>query len=190
MRVRRGTGGAHLAGMRKNPTSPTPAASAPVSLRSVVLDVQPDGSMTVTINGAPHPPPENTGAWSRTMFPQIIDQASDERAVPVRVEVHEADGTSFTDLIPAAPRKPAAAEPVPQKKEKRTPGRPVLVEVTGDGCVPGEDVAVAVIVSHTDATGDGTARALLDPARFVGSGADEVVLVGRIAGSIVVETLR
>ncbi|MCT1615393.1 hypothetical protein [Kocuria marina] len=146
--------------------------------------------MTVTINGAPHPPPENTGAWSRKMFPQIIDQASDERAVPVRVEVHEADGTSFTDLIPAAPRKPAAAEPVPQKKEKRTPGRPVLVEVTGDGFVPGEDVAVAVIVSHTDATGDGTARALLDPARFVGSGADEVVLVGRISGSIVVETLR
>ncbi|WP_228389099.1 hypothetical protein [Cumulibacter manganitolerans] len=187
MRVQRETGGAHLAGMRKNPTSPTPSESAPVSLRTVVLDVQPDGSMTVTIDGTPHPRPENTGVWSRKMFPQIIDQASDERAVPVRFEVHEADGTSFTDLIPAAPRKPVA-EPTPQKKEKRKPGRPVLVEVTGDGFVPGEDVAVAVIVSHTDATGDGTARALLDPAQTTISGG--VVLVGRISGTIVVETLR
>ncbi|RCS79202.1 hypothetical protein CIK67_17895 [Brachybacterium alimentarium] len=176
--------------MRKNPASPASSESVPVSLRTVVLEVQTDGSMTVTIDGTPHPPPENTGAWSRKMFPQIIDQASDERAVPVRVEVHEADGTSFTDLIPAAPRKPAAAEPVPQKKEKRKPGRPVLVEVSGDGFVPGEDVAVAVIVSHTDAAGDGTARALLDPARFAGSGAGEVVLVGRISGTIVVETRR
>lgn len=160
MRVRRVTGGAHLAGMRKNPTSPTPAASAPVSLRSVVLDVQPDGSMTVTINGAPHPPPENTGAWSRKMFPQIIDQASDERAVP-------------------------------QKKEKRTPGRPVLVEVTGDGFVPGEDIAIAVIVSHTDATGTGAARALLDKRQLdtvlpEADGAGEVVLYGRISGTTVI----
>lgn len=185
--VQHGAGGVHLAGMRKNPASPTSSESAPVSLRTVVLDVQPDGSMTVTIDGTPHPPPENTGVWSRKMFPQIIDQASDERAVPVRVEVHEADGTSFTDLIPAAPRKPAA-EPAPQKKEKRKPGRPVLVEVTGDGFVPGEDVAVAVIVSHTDPTGDGTARALLDPAQTTISGG--VVLVGRISGTIVVETLR
>lgn len=174
--------------MRKHPASPARSQSAPVSLRTVVLDVQADGSMTVTIDGTEHPPPGDTGAWSRKMFPQIIDQASDERAVPVRVEVHEADGTSFTDLIPAAPRKPAAAEPAPQKKRAK-PGRPVLVEVTGGGFVPGEDVAVAVIVSHTEATGDGTARALLDPARFVGSGAGEVVLVGRISGTIVIERL-
>ena len=37
-----------------------------------------------------------------------------------------------------------------------------MAEVTAEGFVPGEDVAVAAIVSHTDATGTGEARALID----------------------------
>lgn len=40
------------------------------------------------------------------------------------------------------------------------------MEVTADGFVPGEDVAVATIVSHTDATGNGEARALIDLTPF------------------------
>ena len=57
--------------------------------------------------------------------------------------------------------------------------------------MPGEDIAVAVIVSHTDATGTGTARALLDRRQLdavlpEGDGAGEVVLYGRVSGTIVV----
>lgn len=159
----------------------------PVQLRTVILDIHPDGSMTVTIDGTPHPP-EDEGLWSRASFPQIIDHASDDRAVPVRVEVHEADGTSFTELLPARPpRRPVATDPAPKrKKDKSAP--PALVEVTGDGFVPGEDVACCVIISHTDATPDGAARALLDPKQV--SGAGEVVLIGRISGTVVTRSLR
>ena len=57
--------------------------------------------------------------------------------------------------------------------------------------MPGEDIAVAVIVSHTDATGTGAARALLDQRQLnavlpEADGAGEVVLYGRISGTTVV----
>ncbi|MGC3021919.1 hypothetical protein [Brevibacterium sp. FAM 24630] len=168
--------------MRRHATQPE---SAPVSMRTVILDIQTDGSMTVTIDGASYLPEE--GAWVRASFPQIIDHASDERTVPVRVEVHEADGTSFTELLPArSPRPEPAAEPAPKRKKDK-PASPALIEITGEGFVAGEDVACCVIVSHTDATPHGTARAVLEPKQVKGVG--EVVLVGRISGTVVTRRL-
>ena len=64
--------------------------------------------------------------------------------------------------------------------------------VTGDGFVPGEDVAVAVVTGHTDASGTGTARTLIDPARLgpnASGGVVEVVLVGRISGTTIIRRL-
>ena len=85
-------------------------------------------------------------------------QASNDRTRPIRVEVREADGPVFTDLITARPRR-ALPEPKPAVKAKPTPGLPVFHQVEGDGFVPGEDVAVATIISHTDATGTGPSPA-------------------------------
>ncbi|RAE64121.1 hypothetical protein DN540_34020, partial [Burkholderia multivorans] len=61
------------------------------------------------------------------------------------------------------------------------------VEVTGEEFVPGEDIAVALIVARTDATGTGHARALLDASRLAGlldDGVGEVVLLGRVTGTV------
>ena len=96
------------------------------------------------------------------------------------------DGTSFTELLPARPPRKTATESAPKRKREK-PAAPVLVEVTGEGFVPGEDVACCLIVSHTDATPHGTARALLDPKQA--TGADGVVLVGRISGTVVTRSL-
>ncbi|MBU8577597.1 hypothetical protein [Brevibacterium luteolum] len=171
--------------MRRQPDTPE-SEPAPVQLRTVVLDVHANGSMTVTIDGTPHPPEEGA-SWRRASFPQIIDHASADRTIPVRVEVHEADGTSFTELLPARPPRPVPdPEPAPRRKKDK-PAVPALVEVTGDGFMPGEDVACCVIVSHTDATPTGTARALLDPKHI--KNADVVVLVGRISGTVVVRSV-
>ncbi|MGP5008861.1 hypothetical protein ACTXJK_18365 [Brachybacterium tyrofermentans] len=170
--------------MRRHATQPEPE-HAPVSMRTVILDIHLDGSMAVTIDGTPYLPPDDAAPWSRASFPQIIDHASEERTVPVRVEVHEVDGTSFTELLPARPPRPApASEPTPKRK-KQVP--PALVEVTGEGFVPGEDVACCLIVSHTDATPHGAARAVLDPKQVKGAG--EVMLVGRISGTVVTRSL-
>ena len=71
----------------------------------------------------------------------VLDRLTDQRRSPVRVEVREADGTVFTDIITPSRRR-AVPEP---------PGRPAapapLPVLYGDGFVPGEDIAVAVIVA-------------------------------------------
>lgn len=64
------------------------------------------------------------------------------------------------------------------------------MEVDGEGFVPGEDVAVAVIVSHTDAVGTGTARALVDLDDLPPDATGEVILFGRISGTTSVRRLQ
>ncbi len=66
---------------------------------------------------------------------------------------------------------------------------PRLAEVTAEGFVPGEDVAVATIVSHTDATGTGDARALIDLDTLPDTAGQEVILLGRISGTFAVRRL-
>ena len=80
--------------------------------------------------------------------------------------------------------------PVPETRRSRHARRvPRLMEVTADGFVPGEDVAVATIVSHTDATGNGEARALIDLDTLPDAAGQEVILLGRISGTFPVRRL-
>lgn len=164
----------------------------PVSIPTVVLTVHEDGILTATLDGAPLTPPQWAPPWRRESFPQIIDQASNDRTRPVRVEVREADGSAFTDLITARPRR-ALPEPEHEPAEaKPTAGLPVFHQIEGDGFVPGEDVAVAIITGHTDAAHTGTARALIDPANPIpdqAAGRVEVLLLGRISGATVIRRL-
>ncbi|MGP5200737.1 hypothetical protein ACTXKN_16565 [Brachybacterium alimentarium] len=107
--------------------------------------------------------------------------------------MHESDGTTFTDILPAA-KRPAPEPVVEEKSESRRAvkrqraAEPISVD-GGDGFIAGEDVAVALVTAHTDATPDGRARALLDPAVVAAARAGEVVLVGRVSGTIAVRSL-
>lgn len=150
------------------------------------LDVHDDGTMSATVDGEPLAPPSAEGVWRRGSFARIVDQVTQERMIPARVEVTEADGATFTDIITAVARKttPAVAQPEPAPA---TPPR--LWEVTGAGFVPGEDVAVCRIIRHTDAASTGAARALLDLTADHLDPADEVLLVGRVSGTFVVRSL-
>lgn len=162
--------------------------SVPVSIPLVVLDVHTDGTVTVTVDGKRLEPDSFAPPWRRSSFGQIIDRATNDRTTPARVEVRESDGTSFTDII--APRRRLPPQPAPEP-EKAGP-LPVFHTVEGDGFVPGEDVAVAVITGHSDASGTGTARALIDPAQFIpdaAGGVVEVLLFGRISGTTIIRRL-
>ena len=64
---------------------------------------------------------------------------------------------------------------------------PQPAEVRAEGFLPGEDIAIAPITGHTDAGKDGTVRALLDPAEY--PNVREVVLVGRVSGTLAVRRL-
>lgn len=159
------------------------AGGVPVVLPLLDVTVTETGTLDVTFDGEAFPAPEDETAWSRASFGRLLDAATRERELSVRVEVHETDGTSFTDLIPARPRRTPPAEPEPTPETEDEPALPGLVEVTADGFVAGEDVDACLVLASTDATGDGTARVLLDPANLP-TGTGMILLVGRISGHV------
>ncbi|MCT2090277.1 hypothetical protein M3D92_13400 [Micrococcus terreus] len=153
----------------------------------VKFTITADGAMTVTVDGRPYLPEPFAPGWRREAFPTILDALTARYRAPLRV--HEADGSTFTDII-----TPPRERPTPKPWEARTPAaavsppvraaQPVLHQVEGVGFVPGEDVAVAVIHAHTDASSDGTARALLTTEQAALAVTGEVVLLGRISGTL------
>ena len=61
-----------------------------------------------------------------------------------------------------------------------------LAVLHGQGFVPGEDVAIAIVIAHSDAGPDGTARALLDRGQLDASPTREVILLGRASGTLTI----
>lgn len=173
---------------------------APVELPHVLVVVTEDGSLDVTVDGAPSPPPAGR-AWTRVEFGSLLDQVTQDRTVPMRIEVRETDGSVFTDILrprrsttTAATLGTAEGWPVQRRgRHAKDKLRPVPVEVTADGLAPGEQVAVAVVLAHTRATSTGDMAVLLDPgllsATRTGDGI-EVLVHGRVSGTTQGRRLR
>lgn len=160
-----------------------------MTLPHLVVDVGPTGTLTVTLDDAPFPFPKNF-PWTRSAFGDLLDAATGHRRTTVRIEVRESDGTTFTDIIQA--RKPAPPSELVEAHSSSDwtaveQGAVELVEITGAGFVPGEDVAIALIATSTDATSAGRVRAVLD-SRQLGQ-AGEAIVFGRISGTILVQQL-
>ena len=159
-------------------------------LPNVRVTVTETGTLNVTIDGTDYPPPVR-GEWTRGTFADLLDAVTESRSIGVRIEVREVDGSVFTDLIqPRTRTRVSEPEPVtdPVRPIRRKKG-PALIEVTADGFLAGEDVAVAIIVSHTDAT-NGRVRALLDLNQLPPAlGGRDVLLLGRISGTTHIEAL-
>lgn len=60
-----------------------------------------------------------------------------------------------------------------------------MMEVTGAGFTPGEDVTIALAHTTTEATAAGTARATLDLGELAAGGAD-LLLIGTTSARVVV----
>lgn len=148
--------------------------------------------MTVTVDGAPYLPEPFAPDWRRESFPAILDALAARHRTPLRVQVREADGSTFTDIITPPRERPTARPwegPTPETVSPPISAAPVLRQVAGSGFVPGEDVAVAIIHAHTDASPDGTARTLLTSEQAVAAVTGEVILLGRVSGTLVVSRL-
>lgn len=166
---------------RRNDTSET----VPVVLRHVVITVDTAGTLAVTVDQHPHLPPAGE-VWGRGDFATILDDLTEQRRVPVRVDVHESDGSHFTDIIHAhRPRR--NPEPEPDDTD------PTDEEATGDtpstlpdeleklvGFLPGETMLVAQIVEEMAADENGT---ITPPHTSTGP----VVVVGQASGTAIMQ---
>ena len=165
-----------------HPTTST-APAVPVVLPHIALTVHDDGTMKVTVDGQPYEPEPSAPPWRREDFAHILDQLTDQRSSPARVEVRETDGAVFTDIITPGKRHQPSSEAEPAAPAEVVPEQLAL---HGEGFMPGENVAVAIVVAHCNAAPDGTAQGLLTPGQLAASPTREVVLLGRLSGAYTV----
>ncbi|MBY6062600.1 hypothetical protein KUV70_14210 [Microbacterium esteraromaticum] len=148
----------------------------PIVLPHLVVRVDANDRISVDLDGG-----AVTGEpVGRHALGGLIDEILRRRKVPVRVEIIEHDGTTYTDVLtPPAPE----SDPAPTATAEPAAARelPLLYEATGDGFVPGEDVALAVILRHSSSDGDGHVRHMIEDRELPEGG--EVVLFGRISGT-------
>jgi len=143
----------------------------------VVVRVNKDGLLDVTVDCEPY---DTDGPLTRDELHRVLDTIAGDLASPVKVEIHELDESVFTDFITLEPKR--AVHPA---KPVRSSVSACTGEVSGEGFLPDEDVAVAVVVAHQVANADGIARLRLPPALLTGR-PGVVVLVGQSSGTIAV----
>jgi hypothetical protein len=147
----------------------------PTRVRLVCVDVDSHGRLTVTVDGDRFTP----DPIGREAFGPLLDELLRAHGTAWRVEVHEADGSNYVDLL----TRPDRIEPEPNQPQlgaTTLAGKSPLLEITGDGFVPGEDVAFAPIFIHSSARSDGSVRSLVELTDNV----REVLVFGRVSGTI------
>lgn len=137
----------------------------PVVLSVVHVAIDAEGVLTVDVDGVPRDSEESR---TRGDLRAVIDEITSDLGAPVRVEVREADGSTFTDVATPQTPEPAAAEQTP------APPPPALA---GAGFQPGEEVALAYVVARQNADDKGNASLNLPPA-LLASTRNGLVLLG------------
>jgi hypothetical protein len=124
----------------------------PIVLPTVRFDIDIEGRLEVSVDGQPH---ASDRTLSRDDVRSVLREVTANLGTAVRVEVHEADGTTYWDIeIPSeSPASEAAPEP-------ETPA-PALA---GSGFRPGEQVALAFVVARQEADANGGAAINIPPA--------------------------
>jgi hypothetical protein len=163
------------------------AVRVPVVMPLVEVTISETGYLTVTLDREPY---SADGTWQRDDLKRVLDEIAADLGTPVRVEVHEADGSTFTDIVTPDRPQLCVVEPAPLKNApsvvRGVAGRVicgVAGEVSGGGFFPNEEVAIAVVVAHQVASSDGTARLRLPPA-LLEAHPGLVVLMGTKSGTV------
>ncbi len=162
-----------------------------VDLPLAVVIVGEMGAVSATFDGIDVPPPIDIEHWNRARFGQLLDALTVERSRSIRLEVRESDGSVFTEIIHAKRRstepeiEPESAPAWPTPRARRG-APPRLIEISGRGFIPGEDITVALTISSAESNATGLARAAIDLNQLT-SGATEILMIGRRSGHIITE---
>lgn len=150
----------------------------PVVMPLVEVEVDEPGYLSVRLDREPY---SADGALSRGDLRRVLDDIATDLGTAIRVEVHEADGSNFTDII-----TPGQSVPSPDRV-----ARSALASAFGiaaDGFTAGEAVEVCVVIARQVADDDGTARLRLPPALLEAH--PRVVLLGRTSGVVALSDNR
>ncbi|WP_460790735.1 hypothetical protein [Nocardioides maradonensis] len=130
------------------------------------MTVDEDGTVRVTLDGQAY---ADDRTLTRADLRAVVDEIATDLGCPVRIDLREADGATYTDVhLPTDPPAPAADECAP---EIASPS------LAGAGFRPGEEVALAYVVARRLADADGTAAINLPPA-LVAAARSGLVLFG------------
>jgi hypothetical protein len=148
----------------------------PIVMPLVEVTVDTDGHLAVTLDREPY---SADGSLQRDHLHRLVDGIASDLGTPVRVEVHEVDGSTFTDIVTPQPR-PAD----PSTKQVQCRALASAFGISGGGFTAGETVEVCVVVARRIADDDGTAQLRLPPAVLADH--PTVVLIGRTSGALAV----
>lgn len=152
---------------------PTPRVPVVMPLVEATIDEQ--GCVAVLLDRQPY---SADTTLQRDDLTRVLEEIAADVGTPIRVEVREADASTFTDIV-AAPRHAPAAEPSAGGlgAALASPFR-----LSGGGFSVGEEVMVCVVVAQRVAGDDGTAQLRLPPA--LSATHPGLVLLGRSSGTI------
>ena len=167
-----------MIGRGRRAESPGSVPPVPPVLPQIIAEVVSAEHVVLTVNGRRLPA---TPTRRDELGPAIAELIA-RFASPTRVEVRELDGSVYAAILTPDHDSVAPLDESPERP------RPELVEFTADGFVPGEDVAIALVLRHTSAAGNGTARARLDRAEHA-TVTGELILLGRISGTTTVRRI-
>lgn len=145
----------------------------PVVMPLVEVTVDKDGCLDVLLDREPY---SADGALGRDDLKRVLNEIAANLGTPVRVEVHEADDSTFTDII-TPPGQVAASAPAPEHKALAS-----AFGISGEGFTAREQVEVCVVVARLIADEDGAAQLRLPPALLADH--PSVALVGRSSGAV------
>jgi len=146
----------------------------PVVFPQIDVTVDAEGRLDLRLDGEPYPADE---VLRRGDLQRVVTQIALDVGSAVRVDVREADGATFADIITPPADKPSdapaadASVPGPGVELSATT---VSGEVVRSGFGPGESVGLVVVVARVVADENGTARFRLPPALLA---SHEVLLV-------------
>lgn len=149
----------------------------PVALPVVHVQITQDGFLRIDVDGETH---HTDGPLSRGDLRAVLDQITTALDSPIRVDVTEADGTTYTDIATPPGQDPLPeleSEPEPTITTATTRTRVAAPGIRGAGFHPGEEIAIAYIVARQTAEDDGTTALHLPPA-LLAARREELVLLG------------
>lgn len=149
----------------------------PVVMPLVEVTVDSTGDVSVLLDREAY---STDGVLKRDGLKGVLDDIAADLGTPIRVDVHEADGSRFTDII-TAPR-PATQHPRVEAAPRTRTTLASAFGISGDGFTPGEQVDVCVVMARQIADDDGTARLRLPPAVLADH--PSLLLVGRTSGTV------